>query len=93
VVVEVVVVVCGCVWLCVVVCCVWLCVQVEVEWYGAVEVEWKGAPLKSTSLERGEHPMEWSGVERKGTEGTEMGRSGVEWSGAERGGAERNRVV
>ena len=36
-------------------------VDEEVEWHG-VEVEWKGAPLKSTSLEKGEHPVEWSGV-------------------------------
>ena len=34
----------------------------EVVWHG-VEVEWAGAPLKSTSLKRGMHAVEWSGVE------------------------------
>jgi hypothetical protein len=54
----------------------------EVVWHG-VEVEWEGVPLKSTSLKRGMHAVEWSGVERHGMEWWELMWNGAEWNGVE----------
>ena len=54
--------------------------EVGVEWHG-VKVEWKGAPLKSTSLKRGKHPVEWSGMERNGMEWFELKLDGAERNG------------